>query len=269
MFQNNRHKLIQAKDKSSELIDIMPGINMPMVIYPEMYFCVAYTNYIFEPESLYFIRDHLSQGQTVLDVGANVGYFSLFFAKIVGSTGRVIAFEPGEFAYNLLQRNRELNKLNCLEIHQAGLGEQDNIVTFNSGEPGMEVYNSLGDIAHPSADLSKFHKSSIQLFEGSSWLEKNNVEHIDLMKLDVEGGDYTVLKGMLPMFRAQKISLLLIEITYEMSQVFGYHPSDLISMLRDCGYDWFELRRFGELVPLASNSPSKSGMFVAVSRKNK
>ncbi|MGV2387319.1 MAG UNVERIFIED_CONTAM: FkbM family methyltransferase [Microcystis novacekii LVE1205-3] len=59
----------------------------------------------------------------------------------------------------------------------------------------------------------KFKTIPVQLFQGSTWLQKNNVQHIDLMKLDVEGGEYLVLKGMLEMFQSQKISRLLIEIT--------------------------------------------------------
>lgn len=269
IFNRNNYNLAKAIFEKRELVDVMPGINLLMVIHPDMYFSIAYTEYVFEPDSLDFIRDHLEPGQIVLDVGANVGYFSLFFSKIVGSTGRVIAFEPGEFAFNLLKQNRQLNKFDWLEIYQAGLGETDAITTLSSGQPGMEVYNSLGDICHPGADPSKFNRVSIQLFEGASWLENHNVNQIDLMKLDVEGGEYTVLKGMLKLFQARKITRLLIEMTYEMSNSFGYQPSDIISMLRDCGYDWFVLKGYGRLVPLVGNEiPTDSFMFVAVA-KNK
>ena len=273
LFRQNQLKLEAAKAKGQELVDVMPGINLPMIIHPDIYFKIGYTKYIFEPESLDFIRDHLKPGQTFLDIGANVGYFSLFCSKIVTPNGRVIAFEPGEFAFNLLKKNKELNKFNNLEIHQSGFGEKDEIVEFNSGAPGMEVYNSLGKIIHPSADPDKFKTIPVQLFQGSTWLQKNNVQHIDLMKLDVEGGEYLVLKGMLEMFQSQKISRLLIEITDEMSKAFGYHPSDIILMLRDCGYNWFKLGSYGRLEPLLENDISKvsigNHMFVAVSQKSK
>ncbi len=125
LFHQNQLKLEAAKAKGQELVDVMPGINLPMIIHPDMYFKIGYTKYIFEPESLDFIRDHLKPGQTFLDIGANVGYFSLFCSKMVTPIGRVIAFEPGEFAFNLLKKNKELNKFNNLEIHQAGFGEKD------------------------------------------------------------------------------------------------------------------------------------------------
>lgn len=104
LFRQNQLKLEAAKAKSQELVDVMPGINLPMVIHPDMYLKIGYTKYIFEPESLDFISDHLKPGQTFLDIGANIGYFSLFCSKIVTPSGRVIAFEPGDFAFNLLKK---------------------------------------------------------------------------------------------------------------------------------------------------------------------
>lgn len=273
LFRGNQLKLTAAKANSEELIDFMPGINLPMLIHPDMYFASGYTQYIFEPESLDFIRDTFQPGQTFLDIGANVGYFSLFCSKLGGQNSRIIAFEPGEFAFGLLQKNKEINGFDQLETIKAGFGEKDEVVSFNSGMPGMEVYNSLGDIVHPSADASQFSRIPVQLFNGSRWLKNNNIEHIDLMKLDVEGGEYPVLKGMVEMFQSQKISRLLVEITTEMSHAFGYQPSELILLLRNCGYDWYRLGSCGRLTPLFDNDISRNTdgrhMFVAVSQKAK
>lgn len=267
-FKQNQLKLQAATAERQQLIDLMPGINLPMVIHPEMYFRIGYTDYIFEPETLDFIRDHLGPGQTFLDIGANVGYLSLFCSKLANQSCRVIAFEPGEFAFDLLQKNKELNQCNNLEIVKAGLGERDEVVQFNAGMPGMEVYNSVGTIVHPSADTSKFHTTSVQLFKGSRWLQQHNIDKVDIMKLDVEGGEYSVLKGMHEMFIEQRVSRLLIEITHEMSNAFGYHPSDIISMIADCGYDWFTLHSSGRLKPLRDtrlrHAPEDTHMFVAV-----
>lgn len=266
IFAYNRSKLAKTTEDGSDIVDIMPGINLPMVINPKMYFSKVYTGYIFESGTLYFIRDRLRAGQTVLDVGANVGYFSLLFSKIVGHTGRVLAFEPGEFSVKLLRENKKINGYNWLEVYQAALGEKDKIVSFNSGKPGMDVYNSCGDICHPSADPSQFQKVEIKQLRGDSWFESHNINHIDLMKLDVEGGEYGVIKGMFKMFEQRKVSVLLIEITYEMSKAFGYQPKDIISLLRQFGYDWFYLQPTGNVIPLLSDIPKKSGMFVAISK---
>ncbi|MFN9623108.1 MAG: FkbM family methyltransferase [Cyanobacteriota bacterium] len=267
-FNKNKINLQAALAAGQEFIDLMPGIDLPMVIHPKMYFTVGYTNYVFEQETLDFIRDHLRTGDTFLDIGANVGYLSLFCANLVKQSCRVIAFEPGEFAFDLLKKNKDLNQFDNLEIYNAGLGEKDEIVQFNTGMPGMEVYNSVGKIVHPSADAEKFHTISAKFYKGSTWLKRHNVDKIDIMKLDVEGGEYLVLKGMHEIFQAQKVSRLLIEITDEMSRALGYHPSDIIYMLSDCGYEWFTLHSCGRLKPLLDkslrNAPRDTHMFVAV-----
>lgn len=74
---------------------------------------------------------------------------------------------------------------------------------------------------------------------------------------------------MLSFFEKQKVSYLLIEITYEMSKAFGYEPSDIISMLRNCGYNWFELKPYGQLKRLLNDHPENSGMFVAIAQNIK
>jgi hypothetical protein len=53
-----------------------------------------------------------------------------------------------------------------------------------------------------------------------------------------------------------------------MSKAFGYHPSDIILMLKDCGYNWFKLGSYGRLEPMFDNDIGSSGMFVAVSQKS-
>jgi FkbM family methyltransferase len=266
LFHQNCYKLEAAKLDQQELIDKMPGINMTMVIHPDMYFTVAYTKYLFEPESLDFIRDHLRAGGTFLDIGANIGYFSLFCSKLVAKHGCVIAFEPGDFAFALLSRNKELNKCSNLQIYKAGFGEEDGILEFNLGSPGMEVYSSLGNIVHPSADPSQFSKVSVPIFNGSKWLKNNGVDYIDLMKLDIEGGELVVVRGMTEFFREGRVKNLLIEMTESMSADFGYHPEQIISLLSSFGYNWYVLKPFGRLVKLAKNSDELkkiNGMYVA------
>lgn len=264
VFERNAKRIDEAEGCQEELIDVMPGIGIPMVIHPKMYFRAAYTEEVFEPSCLYYIRDCLVRGQTFLDVGSNIGYFSLFASKIVGSSGRVIAFEPGEFQFNLLSKNKDLNHIPWLEIYQAGLGLKNATASFNCGQPGMDVYSSIGEIKHPNACLNMFQNVDIQIFCGDDWARNHDLSHIDLMKVDVEGGEYDVLKGMKGMFEFQKVHRLLIELTHGMSAAFNYAPGEVISFLYDLGYRWFRLEAFGRLNAIEKNSSVRDGMFVAV-----
>lgn len=152
-LSRNAARLAEAQDKS--FVDTMPGIELPMVIDPAMYFIGAYCRDIFEPEVLAFLKDRLLPGQTAVDVGANVGYISLYLAKRVGPSGRVVAFEPNPYAFGLLESNKRLNGFDHLHIHRAGLGSSDMETAFLCGLPGMEVYSSLADIRTPTGSASR------------------------------------------------------------------------------------------------------------------
>ncbi len=263
-FAANARKLQAAQVEQRELIDVMPGIELPMVIHPDMYFRTAYTDAIFEPNTLYFIHDQLRPGQIVVDVGANIGYFSLLLASIVGSVGRVIAFEPGEFAFGLLQRNCDLNKFDWLEAYSIGLAEQSGVVTFNSGPPGMEVYNSISKTHYQQTELpGSFQQVNIQVVAGDAWLQDHAVDHVDFMKIDVEGGEYAVLRGLKSMLQEHRITKLLIEVTEEMSYAFGYDPSDIITLLQSYGYNWHRLEGGGKLTPFDNQFSLKYPMLLA------
>ena len=265
-FLSNRRKLAAAKSDGRELVDIMPGIGMPMIIHPQMYLKIGYTTEIFEENSYYYISDVLQSGQTFVDVGANVGYFSLFASKIVGPRGRVIAFEPGEFACGLLRRNRELNRLQWLKIHQLGLGDKDETVSFNCGNPGMDVYSSLGEIRHQNAAKVSFSEIEIELRRGDNWANENGLHHIDLMKIDVEGGELQVLKGMAGILREHRVHRLLIEISRDMASAFDYAPKDIFSFVEGFGYEWFGFGPFGRVYPITVHNTIYDGMYAAVAK---
>ncbi len=83
LSKRNRSRLHRAVINHTELVDVMPGINMPMVIHPEMYFKNNYIGNVFEPDTIFFMKDSIAKGDVIFDVGANIGYFSLLFSKLV------------------------------------------------------------------------------------------------------------------------------------------------------------------------------------------
>lgn len=260
-FSRNAKRLEASQGKP--FVDRMPGIELPMVIDPAMYFIGAYCHDIFEPEVLAFLRDHLLPGQTAVDVGANVGYISLYLAKRVGSGGRVIAFEPNPYAFSLLERNKRINGFDHLHIHQAGLGPSDMDTAFHCGLPGMEVYSSLADIGHPDADMKRFEIIDVHLFRADDWMKAAGIHHIHVLKLDVEGAELGVLQGFSSMLAERRVDWILIELSHELSGQFHYRASDILRLLRGYGYRWYALEWLGRLVALGGDDIDHAGMYVA------
>lgn len=263
LFKYNENKLRKSLIKQVELIDTMPGIRMPMVIHPDMYFKGCYCSTIFEPDTIFFAKDYLSTNNIVFDVGANVGYFSLLFSRLVGKGGKIYAFEPANFPFNLLKKNKKINSLNWLEIYNVCLGEEECNIELNVGKPGFEVYNSIGSIIHPSADPSFFKEETVRMIRGDVFIDEKQILNIDLMKIDVEGAELLVLKGLKNSFKNHIIDTVVLELTNEMSKQFGYNIKDVISFLENFGYSWYKLERFGKTSSIDGYNELVSGMYIA------
>lgn len=138
----------------------------------------------FEKDVRAAIKRFTRPGMTVLDIGANIGAHALLFAPLVGSAGRVIAFEPTEYAFNKLVRNASLNpSLNVTPVHLA-LAE--------STESGRRIaFRSSWPTKGPRRD----GECTVDFETLDSWCSRNAIEKVDLIKMDVDGNEYGVLAG--------------------------------------------------------------------------
>jgi hypothetical protein len=87
---------------------------------------------IYEPHVTAIIKKSLKPGMVFVDIGANIGYFSLLAAKLVGPNGLVLAFEPSQGSCTLLQMSAWLNHLSNIEIYPFAAAEQDSSVVFDT-----------------------------------------------------------------------------------------------------------------------------------------
>jgi FkbM family methyltransferase len=162
---------------------------------------------IYEQETTIFLRKHLQKGQTVWDVGANIGYFSLEFARSVGPKGKVLSFEPHPEIFQVLQRNiRRNNYLNIITHNQAcgsSLGETK--LYFSTENEGnhkiIENSNSNNFAITPVVTLSTFLKEYSP----------------SLIKMDIEGAELLALQGL----GQENLKNLAIDFVIE------YHPYEM------------------------------------------
>lgn len=123
-------------------------------------------------------------GMTVWDVGANAGFYTVAFARLVGDSGRVFAFEPfAENADNIL-RHIELNNLSNTILVQAALSGEEGLAAF---EPGIQ--NASGRLVENDT------RYLVPTMSVDSFLEHNSSARPDLMKIDVEGAEADLLEG--------------------------------------------------------------------------
>lgn len=136
------------------------------------------------------IRNLLSKGDHFVDVGAHVGYFSILAAQVVGESGQVYSFEPSPLQIAKLRRNVMLNSFsNRITTFEMAAGEREEEANFYQGPMNHSGLSSLRNIENCSQN---FHVNVAPLDKALSI----NQMPVKMVKIDVEGAEYSVLKGM-------------------------------------------------------------------------
>jgi FkbM family methyltransferase len=143
-----------------------------------------------EPHLQRAIRDYVSAGDTVYDIGANVGYVSLSLAKRVGSRGTVVAFEPLQRNVDLLRRNIQVNDLENIRLLDVaasdGCGEAVIRIAENPATASMLWHKN-----NPSATELIIRTAAID-----DLVMRHEIGYPKFVKIDVEGSEGSVLRGM-------------------------------------------------------------------------
>jgi FkbM family methyltransferase len=184
---------------------------------------------IWEPQETQFLLDTLRPGDVFVDVGANIGYFSLLAARLVGTTGAVLAFEPEAANYALLEANCRLNHCDNIRCFQAALGEE------NTG--GTLYLNELnrGDHSLYPAEAGRVGQE-INIVNGSKLIGATH-PRVNCIKIDTQGAECDVLNGLQELILASAPDLIMIiEFSPMHLKNAGTSGRRLLDLL--AGYDW-------------------------------
>ena len=100
----------------------------------------------YEPEETQFFIDNLKEGMRVVDVGANIGYYTTLFSRLVGTTGSVIAFEPDPTNFSLLEKNCKANGCRNVRLEQLALSDKNGVAQLHLSEVNRGDHRmSLGE----------------------------------------------------------------------------------------------------------------------------
>ena len=189
----------------------------------------------FERSTHAALQKLIRPGDTVFDVGANIGAHTLGIARSVGPTGSVYAFEPTDVAFGRLKRNLALNpelKLRT-RAHEILLAEEATAPL----EP--EIYASwplnTDDSVHPKhrGKLATALHASVDTLD--RFVQREAIDRLDLIKIDVDGHEYPVLKGALKTL-ARFRPVLVMEISPYVHNEQKHGFGALVGLLRDAGY---------------------------------
>jgi FkbM family methyltransferase len=192
----------------------------------------------------------IRRGDVILDVGANVGYFTMLFSDLVGKKGEVHAFEPIHGTFAELSRNiGRFPGYRNVRLKCAALGDRSNpIRMFLPGsDSGQAALVRHRDGSWEAASIASIDVEMIRLDEYAGDLPR-----IDFVKCDVEGAELLVLIGGQSILKRLRPRLLL-EVDNRWLRSFGRTAEDLFSLLRQIGYSHF-YSVGSKLVPLSENT---------------
>lgn len=142
----------------------------------------------FDAEEFAFIAQVLERGDICLDVGANVGFYSLFFASRIGPEGKVVAFEPHPLMFARLKANIALNPdLSCIVAENCAVYSQE-------GE--MALVESSGNFGETKLAREGHGTVMAKVIRLSRYLERAALSPVKLMKIDVEGAEGEVFADL-------------------------------------------------------------------------
>jgi FkbM family methyltransferase len=215
------------------------------------YRCFAYGSW--EPELTELVSKTVQSGFTVIDIGAHIGYYTLLFSRLVGPTGRVVAFEPVPRNFEFLNENLRLNSCTNVEpVNRAVLDRREQIrIEIPKNDPlpvgvSFASPNTKGDVIVEAVSLDDY--------------VLKRTKRVDFLKVDAEGAEDKVLDGARTLIERDH-PLIMMEVHHfdgrlEASSV----PARLISM----GYHLEQIDRgymtshFWAIWPEAGSAPTLS-----------
>jgi len=196
-----------------------------------------------EKDHIYILNKELSSGDVIIDLGANIGYYALMEANIVGNDGYVYAIEPSPSNVDLLRKNISLNNYNdIVEVFQMGASNKTGKEQFYTSE-----MSNLGTFS----PTRYYGKSSMTKSSPTISAKTTNIpdfvvdkKQIDFIRMDIEGYEVEVFEGMIPMLENKNFSPKILfethrpkydETHHSMREVlikmfkYGYYPKIIVS----------------------------------------
>ena len=176
------------------------------------------------------LESQIQKGQTVLDIGANIGYFSLHLSACVGQTGKVYSFEPDPGNLMILMENLSSNNCDNVQVIQKALSSELGKVSLYRDEFNYGAHSLSSDnlAAGPKSEVE------IEAMTLDSFLRKEGA-HVDWIKMDIEGAEGLVLKGAQETLRKDHPSILM-EFWPAGLERMGTDPLALLENLIGHGY---------------------------------
>jgi len=205
-----------------------------VVAYPKVATCrsLFLTGY-YEPNECCFLNALLKPGMVFIDIGANLGLYSLFASKFVGETGTVLAIEPSEREYTRLKKNIELNYCSNVQPMMLAISNGSQEKELLIAEQEHSGLNTLGTFAYGGVQSEGRQRVKTERLDDI--VQKLGLSRVDVIKIDVEGHESFVLLGAKETLSKYR-PILLVEVADRALAAQGCNSSQILDFLQRLGY---------------------------------
>jgi FkbM family methyltransferase len=204
------------------IYEVHDGVVMELSMKDYVEWAIYYN--AFEPCCTRIVRHHLYPGSVFLDIGANVGYYSLMASRRVMPGGRIFAFEPNPRTAEKFRRNVALSGAAGIELFNVALSDHEGMVELYC--PAEESHGLTSMRSQGWSDPDRFEVQGRTLDEALP----RDLDRLDFVKIDVEGAERLVFEGAgatISRFRPT----ILLELNESASRAFGYDSLDVVDVL--------------------------------------
>jgi FkbM family methyltransferase len=186
------------------------------------------TGFDYKPLETSILRKMIRSGDTVIDIGANIGDDTLNMARLVGNEGHVYAFEPEPKNFMLLKKNINANKYENISAEKLAISDQNR---------NKKLYMSENNMADHRLYDSNDHRSFIEVktIKLDSYFKNKNI-NIDFIKIDIQGSEMKAFLGMSDLLKTSKYPNILTEFWPFGLNSCGSGPKAFLSYLHNIGY---------------------------------
>ncbi len=215
---------------------------------------------VYEPEVVDYFTAELQPGQVVVDIGANIGLFSLMAAELVGPRGSVIAYEPHPDTFRELRDNIDRNGYTNVQTVPCALSDTTGVLRMN-----VFTDRDLNSVAL-KADIGVIEVPARTLDDS---LEELGIQRCDLIKMDIEGAEWFALRGIDRTLKRNPEIRLLIELHNCQIKCLGGRPEELLQHLKDRGFTLYELNMWRGRTEIRSVAENRIHGHLLCIRKDK
>ena len=197
-----------------------------------------------------FLEAHIKPGMTVVDIGANQGLYTLFFARLTGDGGQVLAFEPDDLLHGALQDNVASNQAQNVRLYPLALGAKSGTMTLyrsllNSGDNRLAAKSVDSDGPRDAVQVRIERLDEVLIGE-----------RIDFIKMDVQGWEMEVFHGMTGLLTAPENTKVAIYFEYwpQGLRDAGSDPLEPLNFLATNGFTIYSLNKDNGKAPINDRS---------------